>query len=285
MIFAAISGNLRPICRKGSRLVARKLTLLAGLIAPSLAGGALACDGLVDGPRGTITEIVDGDTVFFDNGLQIRLIGMQAPKLPLGRDGFDTWPLADEARDYLSDLTLGQRAVLRYGGERIDRNGRSLGHLFLEDGDVWLQAELIGAGMGRVYSFADNRKCLGELLAAEARARAEGIGVWSDDYYAIRNAQNPAALLPLEGHYELVEGRVLEAGQANGRIYLNFGRLWREDFTLVIDPPAQSLFEDAGIDLLGLGGALIRARGWIEIADGPRIAVTHPEQLEFLSSR
>jgi hypothetical protein len=53
----------------------------------------------------------------------------------------------------------------------------------------------------------------------------------------------------------------------------------------VIDPPAQSLFEDAGIDLLGLGGALIRARGWIEIADGPRIAVTHPEQLEFLSSR
>ncbi len=285
MIFAAISGNLRPICRKGSRLVARKLTLLAGLIAPSLAGGAVACDGLVDGPRGTITEIVDGDTVFFDNGLQIRLIGMQAPKLPLGRDGFETWPLADEARGYLSDLTLGQRAVLRYGGERIDRNGRSLGHLFLEDGDVWLQAELIGAGMGRVYSFADNRKCLGELLAAEARARAEGIGVWSDDYYAIRNAQNPAALLPLEGHYELVEGRVLEAGQANGRIYLNFGRLWREDFTLVIDPPAQSLFEDAGIDLLGLGGALIRVRGWIEIADGPRIAVTHPEQLEFLSSR
>lgn len=266
-------------------MVARKLTLLAGLIAPTLSGGAVACEGLVDGPRGTITEIVDGDTVFLDNGLQIRLIGMQAPKLPLGRNGFQSWPLADEARGYLSDLALGQRAILRYGGERIDRNGRSLGHLFLEGGNVWLQAEMIGAGMGRVYSFADNRKCLGELLAAEARARAESLGLWVDDYYAIRDAQDLDTLLDLEGHYELVEGRVLEAGRAGGRIYLNFGRLWREDFTLVIDPPAQSLFEDAGIDLLGLGGAFIRARGWIEIADGPRIAVTHPEQIEFLAFR
>lgn len=285
MIFAAISVNLRRPRPKGLRLVARRLTLLAGLIAPSLAGGAVACEGLVDGPRGTITEIVDGDTVFLDNGLQIRLIGMQAPKLPLGRNGFETWPLADEARNHLSDLALGRPAVLRYGGERIDRNGRSLGHLFLEDGNVWLQAEMIGAGMGRVYSFSDNRKCLGELLAAEARARAENLGVWADDYYAIREADDPAALQALEGHYELVEGRVLEAGRAGGRIYLNFGRLWREDFTLVIDPPAQSLFEDAGIDLLGLGGAFIRARGWIEIADGPRIAVTHPEQIEFLAFR
>ncbi|MEX0860346.1 MAG: thermonuclease family protein [Cucumibacter sp.] len=250
----------------------------------SIEGQIFACEGLTDGPRGMVTEIVDGDTVFLDSGLQIRLIGIQAPKLPLGQDEFEPWPLAGEARAYLATLVIGKAAILRYGGERVDRNGRALGHLFLLESGVWVQGAVLASGFARVYSFPDNRSCLDELYSAERSARAERAGIWADRYYLLRDAHRPAALLPLEGRYELVEGRVLEAGRAGGRIYLNFGRLWRQDFTVVIDPPAQSLFEDAGIDPLGLAGTLVRVRGWIEIEDGPRIEVTHPEQIEVLAS-
>lgn len=252
------------------------------MIATTIAGSALACEGLTPGPRGVVTHVVDGDTVFLDSGLQIRLIGMQAPKLPLGREDFETWPLADEARAFVETLVLGHEVELRYAGERTDRHGRALGHVFAGGG--WVQQAVLDAGLARVYSFADNRFCLDELYAAERRARLAGLGIWGNDWYDMRDARYPAELEALEGRYELVEGRVLNADRAGQRVYLNFGRIWREDFTVVIDPPAQRLFEGAGLDPLSLDGEFIRVRGWIEVNDGPRIEVTHPEQIEILAA-
>ena len=39
--------------------------------------------GLSRGDSATVREIVDGDTVILDDGRQVRLVGIQAPKLPL----------------------------------------------------------------------------------------------------------------------------------------------------------------------------------------------------------
>jgi len=245
---------------------------------------ASACDGLLDGPKGKVTEVVDGDTVHLDNGIVIRLIGTQAPKLALGREGFEDWPLGTESRLALEKLVLGQQVILRYGGEQVDRYGRALGQLFTTgESPIWVQQAMLNQGMARVYSFPDNRKCLDELMAAEGRARTMKLGIWTDPYYSVRRADRPAAMAPLEGHYELVEGRVLLAEPAQGRVFLNFGRLWKEDFTAVIDRAALTLFADDGIDPTKLGGALVRVRGWVDINDGPRIEVTHPEQIEVLA--
>lgn len=247
---------------------------------------AKACEGLVDGPRGVVASVTDGDTVILDNGLVIRLIGTQAPKLPLGRDGFETWPKAPEAKAALERMVLGKAVRLRYGGERVDRYDRALGQLFVADGaEVWVQQQMVADGLARVYSFPDNRRCLDELMAAETQARAMKLGIWADPYYMVRRADRPEALLPLAGHYELVEGRVLLADEAGGRIFLSFGRHWKEDFTAVINGPAVRMFEQAGLDPLVLSGALVRVRGWVDEHDGPRIEVTHPEQIEVLATR
>ncbi len=251
------------------------------LIAAPVAG----CDDLVRGPKGTVTEVTDGDTVILDTGMTVRLIGTQAPKLPLGREGYPTWPLADEAKAELEALVLGKPVQLRYGGARVDRYGRALGQLFVADTGVWAQGEMVGRGLARVYSFPDNRKCLAELFAAEAKARAMGLGIWSDPYYSVRRADRPADLLDHVGQYELVEGRVFVAEDVGGRIYLNFGRLFREDFTVVIERSSLDLFTRSGIDPLMLEGALVRVRGWVDDRDGPRIEVTHPEQIEVLATR
>lgn len=259
----------------------------AVVAALSMSQLAFACDELADGPRGTVTEVVDGDTVFLDNGLQVRLIGTQAPKLPLGREGFETWPMAGEAKAALADLVLGQRVIVRYGGETRDRYDRVLGQLFVDvaGGELWVQEKMVLDGLARVYSFADNRSCLATLLAAETKARTLKLGIWSDPYYQIRRADRPQALLERLDHYELVEGRVLLAEAAGQGVFLNFGRFWKEDFTVVIGAGALRLFTDDGFDPLLLEGALIRVRGWVEERDGPRIEVTHPEQIEVLSTR
>lgn len=249
-------------------------------------GIAAACDNLRDGPRGTVATVSDGDTVVLDNGLVVRLIGTQAPKLPLGREGFDPWPLAGEAKAALETLVLGKEVRLRYGGERVDRHGRALGQLFvLGAPETWVQGEMVAAGWARVYSFPDNRACLAELIAAETRARTMKLGIWTDPYYTVRRADRPEALAANEGRYELIEGRVLLAESNGGRVFLNFGRFWKEDFTAVIERNAVRLFADAGLDPLMLEGALVRVRGWVDNRDGPRVEVTHPEQIEVLATR
>ncbi|HZY68917.1 MAG TPA: thermonuclease family protein [Devosia sp.] len=268
----------------GPDLLARHAVwgVVAAVVMSSMA--ASACEGLRDGPKGTVSEVVDGDTLLLDTGLLVRLIGIQAPKLALGREGYSDWPKGPEAKAALSELTLGKPVLLRYGGEEIDRYGRALAQVFTTGQEpLWAQESMLRAGQARVYSFPDNRSCLPELLAAETRARAAGLGMWSDSYYRVRRADRPADLRELTGHYELVEGRVLSAEKVGSQVFVNFGRYFKEDFTAVIDARALRLFQEAAIDPARLGGALLRIRGWIDDHDGPRIAVTHPEQLELLA--
>ena len=121
------------------------------------------------------------------------------------------------------------------------------------------------------------------FLATLALLCAAALGIWSDPYYRVRRAAKPADFSSLSGHYELVEGRVLSAGKSGSRVYLNFGRHYKEDFTAVIEARALKLFGEAGLDPLKLGNALVRVRGWIDLKDGPRIEITHPEQIEVLA--
>ena len=51
----------------------------------------------------------------------------------------------------------------------------------------------------------------------------------------------------------------------------------------MIEAKALRLFESEKLDPLKLGGALLRVRGWVDLHDGPRITVSHPEQIEVLA--
>lgn len=262
-----------------------RLATLAAL--SSVSAAAMACEALRMTPGGTVLEVTDGDTLVLDSGVVVRLIGTQAPKLPLGREGFPTWPLAPEAKSALEAIALNKSVRLGYGGEDVDRYDRALAHVFVTtpQGEQWAQQAMVAQGLARVYSFPDNRACLDLLLAAEGRARAGGLGIWSDPYYSVRAADRPEQLLARAGHYELVEGRVLLADRSGGRVYLNFGRFWKQDFTAVIEAAALRLFAQDGFDPLVLEGALVRVRGWVDDRDGPRIEVTHPEQIEVLATQ
>ena len=252
-----------------------------GVAFPAFAS-EIAWSGLDRIGEARVVDIVDGDTVVIEPALdgmaEVRLVGIQAPKLPLGREGFKAWPLAGEARDALADLVDGQPIELFSGGARADRHGRHLAHLRLADG-VWVQGALLRDGWARVYSFADNRSLVTEMLKLEHEARRDGAGIWGHPNYAVRAQEELGDLI---GRFEVVEGQVVSTAVHNGSAYLNFGDDWRTDFTLVVRPSSMSPFRDDTIDFDRYEGRSIRTRGWLKSFNGPMIEITHPEQIEIL---
>ena len=226
-----------------------------------------------------VIEVIDGDTVKLADGREVRLVGIQAPKLPLGRRGFAEWPLAGEAKTKLESLTLGQAVTLHYGGARDDRHGRLLAHLTLAKGKVWAQGAMLQAGLARVYSFPDNRALAGDMLALEREARAARRGIWAHPYYKIRAPDETRRDIET---FQIVEGRVVQAAAVRDRLYLNFGPDFRTDFTIAIARRDLKLFGRA-FDGAALEGKTVRVRGWLKSINGPMIEATHPEQIEVLN--
>jgi micrococcal nuclease len=253
--------------------------LSAGLVLVS--APAVACD-LSEPETGKVASIIDGETLKLADGRTVRLIGAKAPMPPLGFRGDDPWPFVEEAKDALTRLAAGKDVELRYGGARTDRHGYALAQVFVVDGAnrTWLQKEMVGEGLARVYSFPDNRACVGELLAAENDAREKGLGLWTSPVYRIESADDVDRLGRLTKSYQIVEGRVVGVGEGAGRIYLNFARDWRSDFTVSVARKDVSAFTAEGVDLKALAGKRVRVRGWVIWWNGPMIEATHPEQIE-----
>lgn len=265
------------------RGVAKILALAGAAWLAATCPAARACD-LLDSESGTVASVIDGETLELTDGRTVRLIGAKAPMPPLGWRGDDPWPFVDAARDALATLAANQEVELRVGGSRVDRHGHLLAQVFVVTGGtrIWLQQELIAKGLARVYSFADNRACVSELLAREAEARGKRLGLWGSSLYGIVGALDLKRLGRLTHSYQLVEGTVVAVGQGAGRIYLNFAKDWRSDFTVSVERKDAPAFAAAGIDLNGLAGKRLRVRGFLAWRNGPMIEASHPEQIELL---
>jgi micrococcal nuclease len=266
----------RQVQRRGNPV--RALTFLFGIFVPAFAAAESLPPEFVRGDWVRVAEIIDGDTLRTEDGREVRLVGLQAPKLPLGRKGFRPWPLADKAKAALSRLALERRLRLAYGGRRIDRHQRVLAHLVDTQGR-WIQAALLAEGLARVYSFRDNRTAVRAMYRIESEARRAGIGIWGHPFYRVRT---PETLSGDIGSFQVVEGRVRAVATVRGVTYLNFGADWRTDFTVMLRGRNRRLFNEAGIVPDALDGQRIRVRGWLRSRNGPMIEATHPEQVERL---
>jgi endonuclease YncB( thermonuclease family) len=264
-----------------SRSMLRRLLLLLLLAAVPAARAAADAirlpDGLKAGGSAVAVSVVDGDTLVLDDGKQVRLVGIQAPKLPLGRSGFPTWPLAQESKTALERLALNRRLTLHYGGREVDRHRRLLAHLVDAETGQWIQGAMLAQGMARVYTFKDNRGIVPEMLALERAARAARRGIWGLRYYAVRTPETVARDV---GSFQLVEGVVHAVAERKNITFVNFAADWKTDFTIVVRGADRKAFRDAGLSLPDLAGKRVRVRGWVKSWNGPMIEATHPEQIE-----
>jgi endonuclease YncB( thermonuclease family) len=80
----------------------RRIWRVLLLLLLAAASPALAKEAFRPGGEALVNAVVDGDTVVLESAVmganQVRLVGIQAPKLLLGRKNFPTWPLAAESK-------------------------------------------------------------------------------------------------------------------------------------------------------------------------------------------
>jgi Staphylococcal nuclease homologue len=139
---------------------------------------------------------------------------------------------------------------------------------------------LIDAGLARYEPNAAARPCRSALLAAEAGARASGLGLWADPYYAIIAAADRPSFAEKAGSSVIVEGRITGIASRRPRITLYFGPRQRGDFSVTILPRNSKTFEAAYSSLAGLTGQTVRVRGLLDTRFGPRIEISDPDELE-----
>jgi hypothetical protein len=159
----------------------------------------------------------------------------------------------------------------------LDRHGRVRAQLRAADG-AWLQAALVASGRAIVAPAADVAAAdLSSLLALERAARDRRLGLWADG----RHGPWPAARVAARrGAFVLVRGTVATVARRGAFTYLDFGPDWREDFTLRAENRDLAAFRRAGLDVAGLAGRRILARGWLFESAGPMIELVHPAQIE-----
>jgi endonuclease YncB( thermonuclease family) len=251
------------------------------LFAAIVTVAALACTARAAAPtpcpltaigRAKIASVRDGRTLALADGRVLRLAAIEVPA-----DGHAA----------LQALAAGQTLRLeRLGadGADHDRYGRLVAFAFAGDASQSLEEALIEAGKARVSARVGDMACAEMLLTAEKAARAAHRGLWADPNFAPLPAENLAGLRRERGHFALVEGKVLSVHASGGTIYLNFGRHWTRDFSVLIPRRRERAFAAAGVVLRRLNGQRIRVRGWIEERRGPIVEAEAPEQIELLES-
>jgi len=232
------------------------------------------------GETAIVADVLAGDTLRLADGAVVRLAGVEAPQPPLTLPAGDSWPAAEAARRGLERLVAGASVGLAAAGESPDRHGRRHGYLFLADGRS-VAAELVAAGLVRVRWLPGESACFQALLAGESAARRARRGLWASPDYVIRKAYDPS-LLRRNGLYELVEGRVVFVGHGTRMIFLDFGRDFRRDFTVMVSPAVAEGLAAAGVPVDGFANRRVRVRGVIEDSGGPAIRLNDAAEIEFI---
>lgn len=257
--------------------------LLALLLSATSCGTVEAAEPctLEGGGSHTVLRVLDAETIELEDGSEVRLIGALAPAR---LDGPTATAFEGRAREALERLVQGRRIELRYGGRRSDRYGRHLAQVFVLEGQTrtWVQGQLLEAGHARAYALPGNDACLKDLIGKEHQARQNARELWSNSVYFVRNGEQIRELLALRGRFVLVEGRVWSVAERGGRVYLNFGRDWRRDFTASAPPRLVRRNAEAAKLLRSLEERTVRVRGWLERRNGPFIEIASLDDIEVL---
>jgi micrococcal nuclease len=118
----------------------------------------------------TVAFVIDGDSCTCRAGTKVRLRLVDAP---------ESGPFGDLARRALVGLLpVGETFRIETDRESRDKQGRLLGYVFLEDGQM-VNELMIRQGYAFLKPSEDNRRYLPRLREAETAARETRRGLWA----------------------------------------------------------------------------------------------------------
>ena len=255
-----------------------RLFLCAWLLLPRFAASAGdACSTTQFDDTAQIRYVHDGDTVHLEDGRKLRLIGIDTPELKRKKQPLQ--PYAIEARDFLRQRVKqhASRVGLVYDRQRHDRYGRTLAHLYFENGDS-VQAALLEAGLAVAYTTPPNAALHACYQQAEDRAQQTPSQIWSHEKYQARSVSR----LPAESDgFRILRARVQSSRHSAKGLWLTL----EGGLVLQIKSVDLDNFEAGALE--SLPGKNIEVRGWLH----PRKSSTntrfymqlrHPDNLRIL---
>lgn len=246
-----------------------------------------ACPVLAPAEKVAVKRVVDGDTVWLADGRKLRLVGFNTPELGSGknRNKKPAEPLAKEARQQLADwLKSATSLTLVQGGQRQDRHGRYLAHLY--DGAGQHAGEyLLRQGLAHALAISPEVRLAECLFEAEQHARQQRLGVWAHPYYSVRTV---AQLKSEDAGFRRVQGILTAVVRTRRAVWL-----WL-DHSLALRIPADKLAYFSEQELSRWQGRRLIARGWLidrrsrpiqldkaHVVASWMMTVTHPAMLEW----
>jgi len=146
--------------------------------------------GAVAPATAKVAKLPDGDTATVDVGLMadVRIACIDAPEVPYTKKEANTtdavaqaqykWGRMAQAR--VSNLLANTGSTITVQPISVDRYGRNIATVQFQDGSDWGMT-LVGEGLAFVYEQYANAGCdKAALLAAQARAREQKLGIWSE---------------------------------------------------------------------------------------------------------
>ena len=145
---------------------------------PIVAGEHCADDREVE-----VACTLDGDTFQIEScgGESVRLLGINAPEIAHSESEVDEcW--GPESAAWLTDRLEGLELRLEFDATCQDVYGRTLAYAWIVEDDgseSLLNEEILDAGMARVYEDFDDIRLASRFYAAQAKAAAANVGLWS----------------------------------------------------------------------------------------------------------
>lgn len=137
--------------------------------------------GALSGAAATVVEVVDGDTVVVEvvgRTERVRLIGIDTPETTGGFLPAECY--GDEATNFTrSLLPEGTEVRLTRDIEARDRYDRLLAYVHRAGDRLFVNLEIAASGYAEALVIEPNTTHADSFYAAAARARNQGLGLWS----------------------------------------------------------------------------------------------------------
>lgn len=120
---------------------------------------------------GTVTRIIDADTLELNNDQSVRLYAVSCPE--------KGEKFSDEIIEYLTQTAINQKVTLEYQPNyETDKWGRTNAYVFINGQHLNLQ--LVSQGYCTVTIYSKRAKLIyqDELLNAQEQAKSENLGRW-----------------------------------------------------------------------------------------------------------
>lgn len=220
--------------------------------------------------KASVRKVYDGDTLQLTDGTRIRIIGMNSPEF--GRHGQADELFAVQAKSLLVSMLdkHHNQVSLQYGPDRLDRYGRTLAHVFLDDGTN-IAERLLLKGLAVRVAFPPNLWGQDCYQQSETLARARNLGVWQHIVTPVDE------LSANDKGFHIIEGQVTRVGNSKKSIWLNFNthfavRIARKNLTRF----ANTRFKE-------LQGRTLQVRGWMyTYKDKKIIQLRHSSMFEIM---